>query len=65
MNCGCESSMERHHSRHQMGCCCSGNHGFPVWSRKKKIRTLEAKLEKLNDQKRDLEELIDEIKEQQ
>lgn len=67
MHCGCQQPVEMAHQSHH--CCCGGHQslragfGSGMWSKKKKIRILEEKLQVLNEQKSDLQELIDELKE--
>lgn len=60
----------KHRSSHQKqtenGCCCIGGQQFSLnnqmWSTKKKVRFLENRLEEINEEKSDLQELIDELK---
>ncbi len=63
MNCGCMNSIAKQAQSHH-GCCCGSQKalGHGLWSKKKKIRVLEARLKELNEQKTDLEDLIEEIK---
>ncbi len=50
------------HSQTSHGCCCGNqNQRGEMWSKKKKIRFLEAQLQDLNDQKINVEELIEEL----
>ncbi len=46
------------------GCCCGSQGQWQqsgMWSKKKKIRFLEAQLKDLNDQKTNIEELVEEL----
>ncbi len=64
MPCGCMNPTNRP-AQSQNGCGCGGHPAQRVdmLSRKKKIRILDARLKDLNEQKSDLEELIEELKE--
>ena len=65
MNCHGKQGSS-HHKQAGNGCCCIGGHQFSLdnqmWSKKKKVRFLESRLKELNEEKSDLQELIDELK---
>lgn len=63
MNCLMKHAHDSQHSG--TGCCCGGQNSplnNAMWSSKKKVRYLENRLKELNEQKSDIQELIEEIK---
>lgn len=63
MECGCSNGKQQvDPSHHGCGCGGQGVQNHPLWSKKKKIRFLETRLQELNEQKTDIEELIEELK---
>ena len=70
MNC-CHGEGGHHrphhgHGHHGGGCSCGcGGHSGPVfWSKKRKIEVLEEDLKHLQERKKELEDLIKELKEE-
>ncbi len=65
MSCGHSGHHGKKHG-HGGSCCCSrtAHFGQAFWSKKRKIKMLEQALEDLREDAKDLEELIDELKEE-
>ena len=59
----CCETMGQHGKKpeHGMSCGCSGHTGPMFWSKKKKLKMLEHKLECLQEQSKDIKELIAEL----
>ena len=64
----CETTTTHHGQQHGHGgsCGCSGSscHGPSFWSKKKRVRMLEHSLKCLRERAKDMEELLEELKEE-
>mgnify|MGYP001554907508 CR=1 FL=1 len=58
----CHSKQGHHHGGH--GCGCGSSIHPELWSNKKKLSVLEHKLDCLDERKKDIEQLIQELKDE-